>query len=352
MSKKISKLNRNIQYREAIGEAHVESLKRDKNVFIMGPGIADITGIFGTTKPAADKFAPKRVFDTPTSENTLTGMAIGAAAVGMRPVLVHARNDFVFLTLDQIINQGAKWSYMSGGAYKVPFLVRAIIGRGWGQGAQHSQSIQSILMHIPGLQVIMPVTPYDAKGMILSAMESDKPTICLEHRWLYEKSGPVPKGYYTVPIGKGRVARKGKDVTIVAVSQMVMEAEKVADELQKEGISVEVIDLRTVRPLDTKIILDSVKKTKRLVVCDTSWKTSGLSAEILALVSENLHGVLLAPPIRMGNADTPTPCTPALEKLFYPSANTIGNAVRGLMGFKTKSKKTHKPGHKQFTGPF
>ena len=348
----MSKLERQLKYKEAIAEAHVISLERDPGVFIMGPGIADITGIFGTTKPAAERFGPTRVFDTPTSENTLTGLGVGAAVVGMHPVLVHARNDFILLTLDQIINQASKWSYMSGGAYRVPFLIRAIIGKGWGQGSQHSQSLQSIFMHFPGLQVIMPVTPYDAKGMILAAMESDCPTICLEHRWLYDREGSVPEGYYITPIGKGHIVREGSDVSIIAISQMVLEAETAAVELAKEGINAEVIDLRSLRPLDISLIINSVKKTKRLVVCDTSWKMAGASAEVLATVAELAHGTLIAPPVRITNADTPTPCTPSLEAIFYPNADIIINAVRNMMGSKIDSKTISNPNHKLFSGPF
>ena len=347
--------SREIKYSEAIAEAHIQSLEKNPDAFIMGPGIADVTGIFGTTKPAAERFGPTRVFDTPTSENTLTGMGVGAAILGMHPVLVHARNDFVLLTLDQIVNQAAKWSYMSGGAYKVPLLIRAIVGRGWGQGAQHSQSLQSILMHFPGLQVIMPVTPYDAKGMILAAMEGDMPTICLEHRWLYDKSGPVPEEYYTVPIGKGRIAREGADVTIVGISQTVLDAEAAAVELEKEGISAEIVDLRSLRPLDTDIIINSVKKTKRLVVCDTSWKRAGASAEILATVAELAHDILVSPPIRITNAETPTPCTSALESLFYPSVGTIINIVRNMMQVANGIPMSHKTSSvdtKPFSGPF
>ena len=343
-----------IKYREAVNEAHRQSLDKFKEAFIMGVGVADATGVFGTTKGLGAIFG-ERVFDTPMSENTLTGIGVGAAITGMRPVLVHTRNDFLLLTMDQIVNHAAKWRYMSGGAFAVPFLIRAIIGRGWGQAAQHSQSLQSLFMHFPGLQVIMPVTPYDAKGMILAAMESDKPTICLEHRWLHDKSGLVPKKYYTVPIGKGRTAREGKDLTIVAISEMVLEAEVAAIELEKEGISVEIIDLRSLRPLDTELILNSVKKTKRLVVCDTSWKMAGASAEILALVSEQAHSTLVAPPVRIALEDTPTPCSPALEALFYPNPETIIKTVRAMMKGKQQFSKTKDASRfhpKPFTGPF
>jgi len=344
---------REIKYREAIAEAHVQSLGRDPSAFIMGPGVADETGIFGTTKLAAERFGPTRVFNTPTSENTLTGIGVGAAVLGMHPVLVHARNDFVLLTLDQIVNQAAKWSYMSGGAIRVPFLIRAIIGRGWGQGSQHSQSLQSIFMHFPGLQVIMPVTPYDAKGLILSAMGGDMPTICLEHRWLYDKSGPVPEHYYTVPVGKGRVVREGADVTVVAISQSVHDAEIAAKELEKENISAEVLDLRSLRPLDIDIIINSVKKTRRLIVCDTSWKNAGASSEILAVVAEHAHGALLSPPARIALEDTPTPCSSVLEELFYPNPDTIIRTVYSMLSKeKIPISRMTSSRHKPFSGPF
>ena len=351
MSKNLKK--REIKYSEAIAEAHVLSLKKNPKAFIMGPGVADITGIFGTTKPATECFGPTRVFDTPTSENTLTGLGVGAAVLGMHPVLVHARNDFVLLTLDQIANQAAKWSYMSGGAYKVPLLIRAIIGRGWGQGAQHSQSLQSIFMHFPGLQVIMPVTPYDAKGMILAAMESEKPVLCLEHRWLYDKIGQVPENYYLSTIGKGRIARRGKDITIVAISQMVLEAEAASAELEKAGIDAEIIDLRSLRPLDTDLIIKSVKKTRRLMVCDTSWKSAGASAEILALVSELAHNALISPPVRVTSTDTPTPFAQSLEASFYPNSKVIVNtAINMLNGKSTPPSSKDIQITKPFSGPF
>lgn len=345
-----------IKYAQAIDEAHVQSLEKFPEAFVMGVGVADATGIFGTTKAVTQKFGntnPPRVFDTPMSENTLTGMAVGAAITGMRPVLVHARNDFLLLTMDQIANHAAKWRYMSGGEFTTPFLIRAIVGRGWGQAAQHSQSLQSLFMHFPGLQVIMPVTAYDAKGLILAAMESDKTTICIEHRWLHEKAGPVPEEYYTIPLGKGRVVREGKDVTIVAISEMVLEAETAAGELEKEGISIEIIDPRTLRPLDTELILQSVKKTGRLVVCDTSWATAGASAEILAVVAEGAHGALKSAPKRITILDTPTPCSPALEAVFYPNPKMIVDAVRGMISGKdSREKHETDTSTKQFSGAF
>src|SRR3989338_1228846 len=230
---------RDIKYSQAISEALVQSMANDPTIFIYGVGAADPTGIFGTTREAALKFGPSRVMDMPMSENTLTGIGVGAAMSGLRPVLVHARNDFLLLTMDQIVNHAAKWRYMSGGQFSVPLLIRAIIGRGWGQAAQHSQSLQALFAHIPGLQVIMPATPYDAKGLLISSLKSDRTTICLEHRWLYDKTGSVPEEIYEVPFGKGAIVRTGKDITLVAISHMLLEAKIAADMLAKENIDVE-----------------------------------------------------------------------------------------------------------------
>lgn len=345
---------REIKYSEAIAEAHVETMQRNPNAFILGVGVADATGIFGTTKIPAEHFGTDRVIDTPMSENSLTGICVGAGAVGMYPILVHARNDFLLLTMDQIVNHAAKWRYMSGGKISTPLLIRAIIGRGWGQAAQHSQSLEALLMHIPGLQVVMPVTPADAKGLLLAAQETDVPTICIEHRWLYEKTGDVPEGYYTVPIGKAKIVRGGSDVTVVAVSHMVLEAEEAAKELANEGIDVEVIDLRSVRPLDREAIRSSVLKTKRLVVADTGWLTAGLSSEIVADIAEHCHGTLLSAPIRIGLPDVPTPCTPALETVYYPTGATIADTIRKMMAVeKQETVQSIEPVYqKPFSGPF
>src|SRR5712691_4004175 len=214
---------RTLKYREALDEALVQAMERDDSVFCLGVGVDDPKGIFGTTLSAFRKFGAARMFDTPLAENAITGIAAGAALAGMRPVMVHARNDFLLLTMDQLVNNAAKWRYMSGGGLRVPMTVRAIIGRGWGQAAQHSQSLQAMFAHVPGLKVIMPAMPHDAKGLLLSALRGDGPVICLEHRWLYERTGSVPEEPYTVPFGRASIARVGSDVTIVAVSLMVWE---------------------------------------------------------------------------------------------------------------------------------
>ncbi len=347
--------SREIKYSQAISEAHVQSLDTDPAVFLMGVGVGDPSGLFGTTLEARKKFGASRVFDTPMSENTLTGVGVGAAMCGMRPVLIHARNDFLLLTMDQIVNHAAKWSYMCGGKLKAPFLIRAIIGRGWGQAGQHSQSLQSLFAHIPGLNVIMPTTPYDAKGLILQAMKSDHTTVCIEHRWLYEKIGQVPEEQYTIPFGKGRLVKEGKDVTIVAFSHMVLEALTAVEELAKEGLSAELIDPRTLRPLDEEMILTSLKKTGRLVVVDTAWKTCGMTAEVAALAVEKGFKFLKEPVIRLGLAEVPTPCSSVLEAIYYPSPVDIAGAARSLVkggGAFLSASDSAKPREKEFTGPF
>jgi pyruvate/2-oxoglutarate/acetoin dehydrogenase E1 component len=319
---------RQLKYREAIDEATRQSMAKDERVFVMGVGVDDPKGIFGTTRGAFEQFGPSRVFDTPLSEAALTGMGVGAAMRGFHPLLVHARNDFLLLTMDQIVNNAAKWRYMSGGKLRVPLTIRAIIGRGWGQAAQHSQSLQAMFAHVPGLSVIMPTTPADAKGLLMTALSSDGPVICLEHRWLYDKSGPVPEDPYYTPFGVGSVARPGRDVTIVAVSHMVLEALQAAETLAVEGIEAEVIDPRTYRPLDSGLICRSAARTGRLVIADTGWRSYGVSAEIAARAAEELWGALKAPIKRVALPDIPTPGSSALEAAYYLGAREIVAAVR------------------------
>lgn len=318
---------RRLKYREAIDEATRQAMATDERIFVFGVGVDDAKGIFGTTRGAWERFGGTRVFDTPLSEAALTGIGIGAALAGMHPVLVHARNDFLMLAMDQIVNNAAKWRYMSGGRLAVPLTIRAIIGRGWGQAAQHSQSLQAMFAHVPGLKVVMPATPYDAKGLLLAALRADSPVICLEHRWLYEKTGPVPEEPYALPFGRAAVARPGTDVTIVTVSLMLWEALEAADLLAAEGISAEILDLRSVRPLDTDAVLASVGRTGRLVVADTGWRSFGVTAEVIARVAEDgLSSVKgLA---RVALPDVPTPASPMLERAFYPGAKEIVAAVR------------------------
>ena len=324
---------RTLRYHEAISEALVQCMEADPSVFVAGIGVEDHKGIFGTTLEPSRRFGRERVFDTPNCENALTGVAIGAAAQGKRPVIVHARNDFMFLALDQMINLAAKWSYMYGGrAGHVPIVVRGIIGKGWGQGATHSQSLQSIFAHFPGLQVVMPVTPADAKGLLISALQGRAPVVVLEHRGLYDTQGGVPEDMTAVPIGEAAVARAGSDVTVVAASLMVLEALRAAKGLIGQGIEVEVMDARSMRPLDRKAIVESVRKTGRLVVADTSWVSYGFAAEVAAIAAEDVFDALKAPVRRIGLADCPAPVSKPLEDAFYPSAEDIAGACLELMG--------------------
>lgn len=328
---------RKIKYSQALSEGLVQAMERDPNIFMTGIAVDYPSGIFGSTTEAARRF-PKRVFDAPAMENALTGIAIGAAAVGKRPIIVHPRNDFMFLAFDMMINLAAKWKYMYGGnAGTVPIVVRAVIGKGWGQGASHSQSLQSVLAHFPGLNVVMPAFPEDAKGLLMSALTHSSPVIMLEHRTLYDTEGEVPEEPFYTPIGKAAVVRKGKDITIVATSFMAYEAQHAAEQLEKEGVSAEVVDVRSIRPLDEETILLSIKKTGRLIVADTSWELCGLSSEVAALAAEKGFQYLKAPVRRITPADCPAPVSQPLEKAFYPTATTVARAALAMFGKRTGS---------------
>ena len=325
------KAGRKLTFPEAVKEALDQALSQDKKVFIMGQGVDDPGGMFGTTLNLHKKYGGDRVFDTPLSENGLTGIAIGAALSGMRPIYIHNRPDFLLLAMDQIVNHAAKWSYMFGGRVSVPLVIRAVIGRGWGSAAQHSQSLQGLFMHVPGLKLVMPSTPYDAKGLLITSIADNNPVIFIEHRWLYKSSGYVPEKIYSIPFGKGAVVRKGRDVTLVAISYMVVEAMRAAEKLKEEGIDVEVIDPRTLRPLDEELILNSVKKTGRLVIADIDWNMGGAGADISARVSEKGLKYLKSPVKRIASPDVPTPASHVLEEAFYPGEKEIINIVRGVV---------------------
>lgn len=326
-----------LKYREALSEGLVQAMERDDSIFVTGIAVDYSSGIFGSTTEALRRFGPRRVFDAPAMENALTGIAVGAAAMGKRPMIVHPRNDFMFLAMDQLINLAAKWKYMYGGrAGSVPVVTRAIIGRGWGQGATHSQSLQSILAHFPGLAVVMPASPADAKGLTTAALAASHPTVILEYRSLYETEGEVPEGYYCEKIGVARIVRAGRDLTIVATSQMVREAMIAADALSKEGIDVEIVDPRSIRPLDEATILASVRKTGRLMVADTSWELCGFASEVAALASEKAFYDLKCPVRRITIANSPAPVSLPLEQAFYPKASDLAALahvmIRGTEG--------------------
>lgn len=344
-------MSRELSYGEAINEATLQAMEKDAGVFVIGEGVDDATGIFNTTRQAFLKFGADRVMDTPLSENAITGAALGAAVMGMRPLVVFARDDFMLLAMDQIVNHAAKWSYTYGGKMIAPVVYRSVIGRGWGQGPQHSQSLQSLFAHIPGLKVVMPVTAYDAKGLLLASLEEKCPVIFMEHRWLHKEKSEVPEEYYKVPIGEARVAREGKDVTVVAVSQMVLEALKAAQALEKNNVSLEVIDLRTLRPWDKKTVLESVKKTGRLIVADTGWSACGIAGEIVATAAQEALDSLVAPPRRIGLAESPAPSSYKLEEYYYPDANDIISAVSQMLK-NSPQEKIEKDTGKNFNGSF
>ena len=297
----------------------------------MGQGINDPGGMFGATTDLYKKYGESRVFETPLSEAGLTGIAVGAAAAGLRPFYCHNRPDFLMLAMDQIVNHATKLNYMSGGQCSVPMVIWATTGMGWGSAAQHSQALHGLFMHVPGLKIIMPTTPYDVKGLILSAIEDNNPVLIFEHRKLFNQNGFVPEYAYKVPIGKGVIRKLGTDITIAAISQMVAEAVKTANSLISHGISVEVIDLRTIKPLDEEIILDSVKKTGKLIIADTGWKTGGVSAEIAAIISEKAFGSLKKPIMRVACEDVPTPASYVLERAYYKDTSDLEAAILSML---------------------
>lgn len=320
-----------ISYVQAINQTLHQVLENDNRVFLIGQGVSSPWYAGNTTVGLVKRFGPERIFDTPVSENGITGVAIGAALAGMRPILFHARMDFIYYAMDQIANHAANWHYMFGGQLSVPLTIWGIINRGGEQAAQHSQALQAIFTHIPGLKVVMPSTPYDAKGLLVASIEDDNPVVYIDDRWLYDHVGEVPEELYSVPIGKGVVRRKGDDVTLVATSYMVYEAMEAAESLDKEGISVEVIDLRSLKPLDDNLLFESVKKTGRLVIVDGGWKTCGIGAEISALAAEKAFQYLKAPIMRVSLPDAPAPASSKLEEAYYPKAETVISVARRLM---------------------
>jgi pyruvate/2-oxoglutarate/acetoin dehydrogenase E1 component len=322
-----------ISYVEAVREGFHQALGTDPSVFVMGQDVDAPGGMFGTTRGLHTEFGSDRVFDTPLAENALTGVAVGAALAGMRPVYLHNRPDFLLLAMDQLVNHAAKWYYMFGGAVNCPLVVWTCIGRGWGSAAQHSQALQGLFMHVPGLKLIMPSTCYDAKGLILAAVADPNPVIIMEHRLNFRQKGRVPPEIYQVPIGKGVVRRQGRDVTVVATSHQVLEVFQVAQELAEQGIEVEVVDPLTLRPLDREIILNSVAKTGRLVVVDTGWKTAGVGAEIGAMVAEEAFPALKAPIKRVAAPDLPTPAGFTLEEAFYTTTDQIKAAICAVVDY-------------------
>ncbi len=326
---------RRLTHPESINEALNQAMELDPYVFVMGQGVDDPSGMFGATRNLHKTFGSERVFDTPLAETALTGIATGAAMAGMKPVYFHNRPDFLYLSMDQLANHAAKWAYMFKGKVCVPLVLWTCIGRGWGSAAQHSQALQGLFMHIPGLKLVMPATCFDAKGLFLSAIKDNNPVLIIDHRMNFRNKGFVPKEMYTVPLGKGAIRRLGSDVTVVATSHLVSDAFDAAQELaNSDDIEVEVLDLRTICPLDEALILSSIAKTGRLVVADMGWKTGGITAEISALAIEKGFESLRAPVERVSCPDLPTPAGYTLEDAYYIGKNDIIKAVRKTVGMK------------------
>lgn len=315
--------NRKLTYAHAISEATDQAMAMDKSVIVIGQGTRDRGHIFGSVEGLFDKYGPERVIEMPLSENAIAGICVGAALNGLRPMLILQRVDFVFLALDQLINHASKYHFMFGGKVKVPITIRLIIGKGWGQGPQHSQSLHSLFSHFPGVRVVMPALPHDAKGLLMNSIFSDDPAIIFEGRPLYSLEEEVPEKPYLIPFGQAKTLKKGKDITIVAISFLVPEAIKAARELDDRGISAEVIDLISASPIDERTIISSVKRTGRLLIADVSWDKCGISAEISSLVNEKLFGKLKAPVRRITVPFAPVPTGVLLEKAYYPIANDI-----------------------------
>ena len=341
-----------LKYNQAISQATVQCMQADPNVFVAGIGVKDPGGIFGTTEEANELF-PDRVFDIPNCENPFAGITIGAAAVGKRPLIVHPRNDFMFLATDMLINLAAKWKYMYQNGTSVPVVTRAVVGRGFGQGATHSQSTHALFGHFPGLYVATPCFPADMKGLLVSALTGDVPVVILENRAVYNLEEEVPEEAVAIPFGKGRIVREGTDVTIVGASLMAYEATRAAAILSEQhGISAEVIDPRSIRPLDEEIILKSIAKTRHLVVADTSHATYGFAAEVAAVAAEKGLSDLQAPVRRVTLPDSPAPVTKSLEDIFHPTPMSIAQACLDVLKAEAQVTSHVRGVQEAFAGPY
>jgi len=314
---------RSVSFADAIREGIAEAARHDPAVFLMAEGVDDPSSIFGTIKGIAKEIGPDRSIEMPIAENALIGIAIGAALSGFRPVISLQRVEFALLALEQIFNNAAKSHYVSNGRHRVPLVIRLVVGRGWGQGPEHSQSLEAIFSYVPGLKVVMPAFPRDAKGLIASAIADDNPVIFIEHRWCHFATGDVPDGYYREELVGSRTHGDGDDITIVANSYMMLEALRAAEALKQANCMATVIDLCVLRPLNMAPIVESVRKTGRLLTVDTGWRTLGLGAEIVARISQDCFGLLKTAPRRIGLPDHPVPSSRGLVANVYPNAETI-----------------------------
>ncbi len=323
---------RKLTFAQALNEALKQEMRRDPTIYVAGEDVGRYGGIFGVTAGLLEEFGEERVRDTPITESAIIGSAVGAAAAGLRPVVEIMFIDFIGVALDQLFNQAAKMKYMFGGKAKLPIVVRTTCGAGMCAAAQHSQSLEAWFMHIPGLKVVAPSTPYDAKGLLISSIRDDNPVLFIEHKMLYGIEGEVPEEPYTIPLGVADIKREGKDVTVVATMAMVHKALEAAEDLAKEGIEVEVVDPRTLSPLDKETIINSVKKTHRLVIVHEAVKQAGPGAEIAAIVAEEAFEYLDAPIKRVAAPFTPVPFSPVLENAYIPSKESIISAVKEVVG--------------------
>jgi 2-oxoisovalerate dehydrogenase E1 component len=322
---------RELTMSEALNEALHEEMARDPVVFVIGEDIAAIGGLFQVTAGLLDRFGPQRVIDAPISEAAQAGAGVGAALVGCRPVVELQIADFVSLVMDQVVNHAGKWRYMSGGRVTVPFVLRGAVSSGIGMGAQHSQTLEAWFVHAPGLVVIMPSTPYDAKGLLKSAIRDDNPVVFLEKRLLYSRRGPVPEEEYTVPIGVADVKQEGSDVTVVTYAQGVHLALQAARQLAREGVEVEVVDLRTLKPLDIETVVASVAKTGRLVAVTEAVRAGSMASEIVARVTDEAFDALKAAPVRVAAKDTPMPYAAQLERAVLPQVDDVVAAINQVL---------------------
>ncbi|OUC04992.1 pyruvate dehydrogenase [Litorilinea aerophila] len=323
---------REITFAQAIREALAEEMRRDPRVFIIGEDVAEAGTVFKVLTGLVDEFGPERVIDSPISEAGITGMGVGAAITGMRPVVDIMFGDFITLTMDQMVNQAAKTHYMSGGKLKVPMVLRTTLGATRRSAAQHSQSLHAWFSHIPGLKVAIPATPYDAKGLMKTAIRDDNPVAIFEDKMLYQSKGPVPAEEYTLPFGVADIKRTGTDITLVATSSMVLVALEAAEKLAELGISAEVVDPRTTVPLDRETLIQSAKKTSRAIVIDEGYHSYGVTAELASVIADGAFYYLDAPVKRLGAMDVPVPFSPVLEDLTVPTAEQVVEMAKALCG--------------------
>lgn len=346
-------MKQKISFKDALVQAQIDAMTDDPNVFVFGLDVADHKKIFGSTEKILEKFGPERIFPTPLSEDAMTGVALGAALNGLRPIHVHIRSDFMLLGMNQIANMISCMRYLSGGKLKVPLVIRAIIGRGWGQGAQHSKTLHNFFAHIPGLKVVMPTTPQDAYSLLKASIKDDNPVIFLEHRWLYFAEDEVD---FTKEekLGSAKVLSEGKDVTVICTSWMNVEALKAKELLKSRGVDIEIVDVRSVAPFDLETVLMSVKKTRKCVVADYDWSFCGLNGEISSLLYEHAFNAIDKPIKRIGFQHTPCPTTRNLENEFYPDAIDIIRAVEELCDLSPLdlSRQQFYSYEQKFKGPF